>query len=274
VVGRSPGSRINKLEQPSRISSGLLRSNSPRSQWRGRAGFSPASQLHQPSSVIRQAKPQVKEGILSRLAGVSAAGARRRNPEAQPRDLSGSHRPRKTASVAGRTFYDRSLCCRAQRHPRHAGSRREIRNGYVALCPSGMVRCDGRVRSLAQPRRIPFDADAASLHSRHCRDSSYLVVAKVGFHKPCSALGIHLRIFPDPCWGEGEILGSHLSILGGFGLPVGLSNSGAGGGLAHRPPRAVGMRDPVVVNGLSHIRVTFDVSRRAGKRLHFHLTPA
>ena len=46
MSGRSPDLRLIKLELPSQDlhPSGLRCSSSPRSQWRGRAGFSPASQ--------------------------------------------------------------------------------------------------------------------------------------------------------------------------------------------------------------------------------------
>src|SRR5207302_6492539 len=44
--------------------SGLFRSSSPRSQWRGRAGFSPTSQLHQPLLVISYGKHE-SQGLIA-----------------------------------------------------------------------------------------------------------------------------------------------------------------------------------------------------------------
>jgi hypothetical protein len=51
VPGRSPDSRIIKPKLPSQRlgSSGMDCFDSPRLQWRGRAGFSPASQINQAS---------------------------------------------------------------------------------------------------------------------------------------------------------------------------------------------------------------------------------
>src|SRR5205814_2611445 len=84
--------------------------------------------------------------------------------------------------------------------------------------------------------------------------------------------GPYVRLFPPAGRCQGSILGSFVSILGGFGLPVGLLPRCPDSRVACRRPPFVGLHDSVVASGVYCFCISVDVPRRPRKRFHLHLT--
>ena len=135
-----------------------------------------------------------------------------------------------------------------------------------------MVRGPTLVRWLAQSSLIRWCKDISTVLGFHRCHPINLVLAEASIHDACSEGWSYIRVLSHAGRGTGSILGSCVSILGWFGLPVGLLHRCTGFMVASGRPQFVGMHGSVVARDVTHFLVAFDVPRRTGKRLHFHLT--
>jgi hypothetical protein len=85
-----------------------------------------------------------------------------------------------------------------------------------------------------------------------------------------STFGSHVWVFPEAGKLAGSILGSYLSIEGGFGLPFGLQYRCSCFLVACWSPPFVGLHDSLGAS-VPRFRAALDVLRRARKRLRVHL---